>query len=104
MTTSPSHHCEARASSSVVFMTFSLVGWFPYSGASLTGFSADASGPGATNQQIIGIFFALWIVPWLAGLLLVSIAIASWLRRTLWILLRLTGIMLAVSLMTYAIG
>ncbi|GAA3355927.1 hypothetical protein [Saccharopolyspora gregorii] len=40
----------------------------------------------------------------MAGLLLVSIAIASRLRRMLWILLGLTGIMLAVSLITYAIG
>ncbi|WP_258347911.1 CobD/CbiB family protein [Saccharopolyspora gregorii] len=104
MTTSPSHHCESRASSSVVFhdrqpcRLVSLLGRVAYR------VQRRRIRPGATNQQIIGMFFAVWIVPWLAGLLLVSIAIASRLRRMLWILLGLTGIMLAVSLITYAIG
>lgn len=87
-----------------LIMALSLVGWFPYLGASLTGFDPGDSGPGVTNQQIIGMFFALWIVPWLVGLVLVLVAAAGWLRRTFWALLGLTGFMLAVSLVTYIIG
>ncbi len=87
-----------------LIMALSLVGWFPYLGASLTGFDPGDSGPGVTNQQLIGMFFALWIVPWLVGLVLVLVAITGWLRRTLWALLGLTGVMLSVSLVTYLVG
>lgn len=87
-----------------LIMALSLVGWFPYLGASLTGFDPSEQGPGATNQQFIGMFFTLWIVPWLVGLALVLVAITGWLRRTLWVLLGLTAVMLAVSLVTYVIG
>ncbi|GAB2683055.1 hypothetical protein GCM10027271_51090 [Saccharopolyspora gloriosae] len=87
-----------------LMMAFSLAGWFPYLGASLTGSGSGDTGPGATNHQLIGMFFALWLVPWSLGLAVVLLAAAGWLRGVLWTLAALTGVMLLVSLIAYAIG
>ena len=85
-------------------MAFSLAGWFPYLGASSSGFDPGDTGPGVTDSQLIGMFFGLWIVPWLIGLGLVLLAIAGWLRRTTFALLGLTALMLGASLITYVAG
>ncbi|TWF92906.1 hypothetical protein [Saccharopolyspora dendranthemae] len=85
-------------------MIASLVAWFPYLGASLTGFDSQDSGPGVTNKDLIQAFFGFWIIPWAVGMVIVLASIAGWLRRAKWVLLGLTGIMLAVSLTTYLIG
>ena len=87
-----------------LIMVVSLVGWFPYLGASLTGFDSTYSGPGVTNQQLIGMFFMLWIVPWLLGLGIVLVSIVGWLTRTRWILFGITGAMFLASFVTYSIG
>jgi hypothetical protein len=87
-----------------LIMATSLAAWFPYLGASLTGFDSQDSGPGVTNKDLIQAFFGFWIIPWTVGLVVVLVSIAGWLRRTKWILLGLTGVMLAVSLVTYLIG
>lgn len=87
-----------------LIMAASLVAWFPYLGASLTGFDSQDSGPGVTNKDLIHAFFGFWIIPWAVGLVIVLASIAGWLRRAKWVLLGLTGIMLVVSLVTYLIG
>lgn len=85
-------------------MSFSLAGWFPYLGASLSGFEPDDTGSGVTNRQIVESFFLAWLVLWSIGLFVVLIAITGWFRRTLWILLGLTGVMLLISIVTYLMG
>ncbi|MFR9731811.1 hypothetical protein ACL03H_21485 [Saccharopolyspora sp. MS10] len=87
-----------------VVMACGLVGWFSYLGATGSGFDPHDTGPGVTDSQLIGLFFGLWIVPWLIGLALVLLAIAGWLRRTTWVLLGLTALMLVASLVTYLVG
>lgn len=87
-----------------LIMALSLAAWFPYLGASLTGFHSNEPGASATNQQLIEMFFGFWIIPWIVGLVIVLAAVAGWLRRTQWTLLGLTGIMLIVSLGTFLLG
>lgn len=77
--------------------------WGVYVRSSLAGFGHE-SGPGLKTQDFVEAFFLLWLVVWSIGLCIVLIAIAGWLERTLRALLALSGAMLAVSLVTYAIG
>lgn len=86
-----------------VVMLLSLVAWFAYLGASLSGFDR-ADGPGLTNRGIVELFLAFWMIPWLLGLALVYAGTVSWLRRLWWVLATLTVLMMAVSACTYLIG
>ncbi len=86
-------------------MTGSLVFWIPYLNASLAGFPInEPEDSGRIAKQFVEAFFMLWIVPWLFGLLVTLIALAGWLSRTRWVLMGLTGVMIVVSGIIYAIG
>lgn len=86
-----------------VELVLALFVWGAYIRASLAGFGRE-SGPGLTNEDFVEAFFLLWLVMWGVGLSIVLIAVAGWFERAVWALLALSGAMLAVSLVAYAIG
>lgn len=87
-----------------LLMLFSLGAWFPYLSSSLQHLGTSGSGPGATNQDLVGAFFGFWLLLWVPGLLLVLLATHRWMKRTIWTMIYLTAAMLLVSGITALIG
>ncbi|MHA6801199.1 hypothetical protein [Bounagaea algeriensis] len=83
----------------------SLLVWIPSLAGSLKYLDPDPeTGPGVTNEGIIGAIFGVWLLVWTPGIGLMIAGAAGWRKRLMWGFVALAVVMLAVSGATYIVG
>lgn len=86
-----------------LIMLVSLIPWVGYLFLSVL---APKLGQGLDWHvpEALMVVFAWWLVPWLLGAAMVAMGVAEWIRGAVWVVLALTGVMLAIPVVATVIG